>query len=65
MTTRQLRAIISAMITWTVLCFAAQNVAHCQKPRARPSTSMCRSLSIAETLAVNTSKTCRRKSLRF
>ena len=30
MTTRQLRAITSAMITWTVLCFAAQNVAHCQ-----------------------------------
>jgi len=30
MTTRQLRAITSAMITWAVLFFAAQNVAHCQ-----------------------------------
>ena len=65
MTKRQLRAITSAMITWAVLCFAAQNVAHCQKPLARPSISMCRSLSNAGTLAVNTSKTCSRKSLRF
>ena len=96
MTTRELRAITSAMITWTVLCFAAQNVAHCQiesfpamdakktnglvltdrfrvaagtisrsdasirqspvvpysEPLVCPSTSMCGSLSIAGTLAV-------------
>jgi hypothetical protein len=30
MTTRQLRTITSAMITWAVLCYAAQNVVHCQ-----------------------------------
>jgi len=35
MTTRQLRTITSAMITWAVLCFAAQNVAHCQIELAR------------------------------
>jgi hypothetical protein len=30
MTTRQLRVITSAMITWVVLCLDTQNVAHCQ-----------------------------------